>query len=91
MRGSLDKVCVSNFMIKPSFFMPTIMTASIAVMNMATAMNMFTTRIERSAWAETSNMVIMPMLSSPIRSRVRSTTIEDKPGANPISSFSPKM
>jgi hypothetical protein len=37
------------------------------------------------------NMVTMPMLSSPIRSNVRSTTMDEKPEANPVPSFSHRM
>jgi len=89
--GILAVICVSSFMIRSSFFMPTIMTASTAAMNTATAMNMFTARLGKPAWVDTISMVTTPMLSSPIMSNVRSTTMEDKPGANPIPSFSPRV
>jgi len=90
-KGILDVIRVNNFIIKSSFLMPTIMTASITAMNAATAVKMFTARLDRFAWVDTNNMVAMPMLSSPIRSKVRSTTMEDKPGANPVPSFSPRV
>jgi len=89
--GILEVVRVSSFMIKSSFFMPAIITASTAAMNTATAMNMFTAMLGKSAWADTNSMVTTPMLSSPIMSNVRSTTMEDKHGANPVSSFSPRV
>ena len=89
--GILDVIRVSSLMIISSFFMPMIMTASTAAIKTATAVNMFTTRLDSSAWADTRSILTMPMLNSPIRSKVRSTTIEDKPGAKPVSSFSPNM
>ena len=90
-KGILDVIRVSTLMIKSSFFMPTTMIASTMAMNKATAVKMFTTRLDKPAWVDTRNMETMPMLSSPIRSNVRSTTMEDKLGANPVASFSPRM
>ena len=90
-KGILDVIRVSILMIRSSFFMPAIMTASTTAMNAATARKMFTARLDRSSWADTKSMVTTPMLSSPIRSNVRSTTMEDKPEANPVPSFSPRM
>ncbi len=91
MRGILEAVCVSILMIKSSFLIPIIMIASTKAMKTATNVKMFTTRLDSSAWADTNSMVTIPMLRSPIMSNVRSTTMDDKPGAKPISSFSPKM
>jgi hypothetical protein len=81
-RGILDVIPVASLMIRSSFLMPTIMTASITPMSTATAWKISTTMVDRPAWTETRNMVTTPMLRSPIRSKVRSTTMEEKPGAN---------
>src|SRR3989304_7948519 len=48
-RGILDMILVNNPMIKASFLMPTMMTASITAMSTATALKMSTTRLERPA------------------------------------------
>lgn len=82
---------VTNLMMRSSFFMPTIMTASTVAMSSPTAVKMSPTMLDNPIWAETMNMVTIPMLSSPIRSNVRSTTMDEKPDANPVPSFSPRM
>ena len=90
-KGVLHVIPVTNLMMRSSFFMPTIMTASTAAMSSPTAVKMSPTMLDNPIWAETMNMVTMPMLSSPIRSNVRSTTMDEKPEANPVPSFSPSM
>ena len=90
-KGILDVIRASIPMIKSSFLMPMIMTESTIAMKTATAVKIFTARLDSSAWVETSNMVTTPMLSSPIMSNVRSTTIEDRLDANPVPSFSPRV
>ena len=90
-KGIFDVVRVSSLMIKSSFLIPIIMTTSTAAMNKATAVKTFTARLDRSACEDTDNIVTTPMLSRPIMSNVRSTTIDDKHGPNPVSSFSPRV